>query len=277
MYRPKPHHTLLALLVLTLSMLAACFWPFNFHPHNDVMYLPEEQGLRFHGYGTAYSRDSFPSLRTLSESNELTVEMTVRPKRVFHYGLPNILSFTAERGQPALVIGAWKKSLVVRLGRADNPGWKNYLEIGVADVFESGKTVHLAISVGPKGTTIFVDGQFKRCFPNRVSRNHPPAPLGRLLLGNSPTGGSRWRGDILALALYDRALTPVKEPRVQRQARPSLEHGIRRRTHRTLPIRQDARQPHPEHLRAAIRHRHTRRTSLRCAEPCSNPLGEADS
>lgn len=147
--------------------------------------------------------------------------MTVKPKRVVSYGLPNILTFTAERGQPALVVGAWKKSLVVRRGGAGSPGWKNYLEIGVADVFESGKTVHLAISVDPKGTTIFVDGQFKGSFPNPYPEPSP-APLGRLLLGNSPTGSNRWRGDILGLALYDRAWTPATGAQDSAAAGPSL-------------------------------------------------------
>jgi len=191
-------------------MLVACFWPFEFHPHNDVVHVPG-RGLRFHGTGTAYSRDSFPSLRQLSESGELAVEMTIRPSRIFNSGLPSVFSIAADTGTPALVIGAWKKSLIVRLGRPGNPGWKKYYEIGVGDVFAAGQTVHLVISLGPQGTTIFVDGRFKRSSPATIANLDASfASLGRLLLGNSPTGGSLWRGEILALALYDRALTLVE-------------------------------------------------------------------
>jgi len=209
MYKLKPAHSLPALVVLTLSMMAACFWPFKFHPHNDVMFLPGEQALRFNGLGTAYSRNSFPSLRELSVNNELTVELAVRPKRVFTYGLPNILSFSDEKGQPTLVIGAWKKSLVVRLGRPGNHGWEKHHEIGIDDIFVAGKTVHLVVSLSPRGTDIFVDGRFKQSFP-AAAFDTSNVPLGRLLLGNSPTGDSLWRGDMLALAFYDRALTPVE-------------------------------------------------------------------
>jgi hypothetical protein len=135
--------------------------------------------------------------------------MTVKPTRVFNSYLPTILSFTAGEGQPALVIGAWRKSLAVRLGRPESPGWKKYQEIGVDDVFTAGQTVNFVFSLSPRGTTIFVDGKFKGSFPAAYF-DASNAPLGRLLLGNSPTGGSLWRGDILALALYDRALTPVE-------------------------------------------------------------------
>jgi len=135
--------------------------------------------------------------------------MTVRPKRVFNHGLPNILCLTAGEGQPALVIGAWRKSLVVRLGRPENPGRKKYIELGVDDVFDAGKTVHLVISLSPRGTEIFVDGSVGRSFP-AAYLDISDSPLGRLLLGNSPTGDSLWRGDILALAVHDRALTPFE-------------------------------------------------------------------
>ncbi len=189
--------------------MVACLWPFEFHPHNDVVYVPGEQALRFYGLGTAYSREPFPSLPSLSQCNELTIEMTIRPARIFNSGVPCILSFVPEQGPPALVIGAWKKSLVVRLGRPNNAGWKKYREIGIDNVFVAGQTVHLAISFGPHGTTIFVDGRFGRFFPD-ASLSPVKTPLGRLLLGNSSKGGSLWKGDILALALSDRGLVPTE-------------------------------------------------------------------
>lgn len=132
--------------------------------------------------------------------------MTVRPARIFNSSAPSIFSFVHEHGPPALVIGAWKKSLIVQLGRPRKAGREKFREIGVADVFAPGQTVHLVISVGPKGTTVFVDDRPGRSFPG-VSLDTSETPLGRLLLGNAPTGGSPWQGDILALTLYDRALT----------------------------------------------------------------------
>lgn len=173
------------------------------------MLLPGEHGLRFQGNGTAYSREPFPALNQLSVTSELTIDMTVKPKRIINSGVPNILSFCAEEGPPALVIGAWKKSLVVRLGRPGNPGWKKYREIGVGDVFAAGKTVHLVISMGPRGVNVYVDGLLKGTFPDAIP-DTSAASLGRLLLGNSPAGGSLWKGDIFSLALYDRALTSVE-------------------------------------------------------------------
>jgi len=191
-------------------MLAACFWPFEFHPHNDVTYVPGEEGLRFYGNGTAYSHDSFPSLSLLSESNELTIEITVRPSCIFNSGAPCILSFSPEQGSPALVIRALNTSLIIRHGLLGNPGGKKYQDIRISDVFTPGHTVHLAVSIGPQGTTIFVDGKSRRFVPGTYS-DSSDSTLGRLLLGNSPTGDSLWKGEILALALYNRALAEPSE------------------------------------------------------------------
>lgn len=189
--------------------MVACFWPFEFHPHNDVVYVPGEHALRFYGFGTAYSFDSFPSLPALSRSNELTVEMALRPANISNTSLPIILSFAPEVGQPTLVIGAWKNSLIIRLGQPENPKMGKYHDIGVGDVFATGQTVHLVISFGPNGTTIFVDGHPKQSFSD-ASFDTSTTQLGRLLLGNSLTGRSFWKGDILALALYNRPLTPFE-------------------------------------------------------------------
>lgn len=188
------------------------------------MYVPVERALRFNGLGTASSRDPFPSLRQLSESDELTVEMAVRPARIYSHGVPSILALVSERGEPALMIGAWKKSLVLRLGRPANTGWKKYQEIGVADVFSAGQIVRLVISLGPGGTTVSVNGNVVKLSPD-ATLDAAAAPLGRLLLSNSVTGGSTWKGDILELAIHAGGATPV-EPAGEGSTGPSHKDGL---------------------------------------------------
>lgn len=201
----------LALPCLVLAMMAACLWPFEFQPRNQVTPVPGETMLRFRELGSAYSREPFPPLHRIAERGELTIDITLRPRRLIGRYLPFILSFSPEQGQPALIVGAWKKALVLRLGRLgrpEKPTGRSYREIGVDNVFAPGEVVHLTICLGPRGTSIYTDGRLRLSNP-AAQLEAPDVALGRLLLGNSPTGGAQWEGDILSLAIFDGFIGPT--------------------------------------------------------------------
>lgn len=199
----------LTLLCLMLAMITACLWPFEFHPRNQVTLLPAENLLRFSELGSVFSREPFPSLHRIAERGELTVDITLRPRRLVGRHLAFILSFIPEHGQPAIIVGAWKNAMILRLGRPEQHPGGPYREIGIDDVFVPEQLVRLTICLGPRGTNIYADGHLRLSNPT-AQMDTSDADFGRLLLGNSPTGSGQWEGDILSLAIFDRFLGPAE-------------------------------------------------------------------
>lgn len=215
MYRPKPSHLILSLLVLTAAMFAACLWPYDFAPANETRWVPGGRGIRFEGMGCIVSRQPFPSLERLSPGGSLTVEAVVRPAKLPRSGVPTILTFHRDAGPSPLMIGAWKNSLLVRLGRGGASDTRRYREIGSRDAFKPGDATVLTVAAGPAGTSLYLDGTLRQSFPDAALEGGDGG-LGSLLLGISPTGSDEWKGDILGLRIYDRALTET-EVRLSRE------------------------------------------------------------
>lgn len=209
MYRPKPSHLVLSLLVLTAAMFAACLWPYNSAPVNEARWVPGGRGIRIAGMGCVVGREPFPSLARISPGGSLTVEITVRPAKLPWSGVPTILTFHPDAGPSPLMIGAWKNSLLVRLGRGSAPGSRKYREIGSRDAFRPGDVTVLTVAAGPAGTALYHDGTLMQPFPDAPLEG-AYGNLGRLLLGISPTGSGEWKGDILGLRIYNRALTETE-------------------------------------------------------------------
>ncbi len=224
MYTPKPASLLLSLLGLVIAMLAACLWPFDFIPRNRVVWLKKEHGLHFSAMGMVVSREAFPTLSRLSTDGSLTVEIAVRPSILFTRTIQHILTFSPEEGSPFLMIGAWKDSLIVRLGRPDEPGRNPYRELDVDGAFTTGKTTLVTVITGSRGTVVYLDGRPASEWPDA----QPPdriAPLGRMLLGVTPSGGGRWHGDILALTVHQRSLSDEEVRRNHDTITPNSSSG----------------------------------------------------
>jgi len=188
-------------------MLAACFWPFDFNPRNEVAWLKGKNGLVFSGRGQAISRDLFPAIRQPSGGGSLTIEAAVRPLEIDGRYSSFILTFLPDTGPPALVLGVWENALRVYVARpgAEQGAKKNpWTYLGDALVQE--KTLFVTVVVRERGTALYLDGVLRGDYPD----TRFPAgafPPGRLLLGNSPTGRNSWKGEILAVAVYERDLS----------------------------------------------------------------------
>lgn len=206
MYRPKPNHLAGLLAALVVAMLIACLWPFNFVPRNNVEWLQKEPGVRFTGMGNVVSLDPLPPLSQLSTDGSLTVQVTARPAKLTNRYVPYILSFHSGTGPSPLVIGAWRNSLIVRLGRAGGAERRQFREIGVGDALATGKTTVITVVAGASGTSVYLNGKSQRSVPNAFIETGE-GDLGKLLIGMSPTAGNWWRGDILGLTIYGRSLT----------------------------------------------------------------------
>lgn len=186
-------------LVFTAAIVIAGLWPFNFWPENKVKWLPNQNGVQFSGQAIIFTQ--FPAPSPLHPcSVELWVQPT--PEESSHMG--HIFSILDEQGSETFFVGQWKSHLL--LGKGIH-GKKTYREIGIRDALKKGDKRFVTITSGVDGTNIYVDGILMKSSPRFHLFSMNEKPSGKILLGNSPTGGDYWTGNLLSLAIYDRVLT----------------------------------------------------------------------
>jgi hypothetical protein len=186
-------------LVVTAAIVIAGLWPFNFWPENKVKWLPNQNGVQFSGQAIIFTQLPAPSpLHTCSV--ELWLQPT--PKESSHMG--HIFSVLDEQGSETFFVGQWKSHLL--LGKGIH-GKKTYREIGIRDALKKGDKRFVTITSGVDGTNIYVDGILMKSSPRFHLFSMNEKPSGKILLGNSPTGGDYWTGNLLSLAIYNRVLT----------------------------------------------------------------------
>ena len=116
----------------------------------------------------------------------------------------HIFSILDEQGSETFFVGQWRSHLL--LGKGIH-GKKTYREIGIRDALKKGDKRFVTITSGVDGTNIYVDGILMKSSPRFHLFSMNEKPSGKILLGNSPTGGDYWTGNLLSLAIYDRILT----------------------------------------------------------------------
>jgi VanZ family protein len=189
-----------ACALVLLCILVAGLRPFH-APRNEVRWLNSNSGILFGKYGSVVSAGSFKSDPRRSDSS-WSLEIWLEPKRVHASG--TILAFYQPERQVAAF--ALRQSLgdleLLRAGQKKlGQSGKTYVD----DIFSHQKPVLVAITSGPYGTTVFVDGEPSRKFENlKVSSRDL---TGRLIIGNSPVTTDEWSGQLKGLAIYDRELT----------------------------------------------------------------------
>jgi len=89
------------------------------------------------------------------------------------------------------------------------------IKFDVDHVFRPGRLVLVTISSGPKGTTVYLDGQAVQSFAHfRISRSEL---AGELVLGTAPATYAPWLGEVHGLAIYAEQLTPAEALRHYQQ------------------------------------------------------------
>ena len=203
-------------LAVLLSILIAGLWPFNFFPKNNVAWLPDRDGVRFHGQGivTGPVIDQ-KQWQRLFQEGAITIEIRLRPE-LETAGSPCILTLFDGKMPELFTIRQWRSHLVV-WSRPDDPADRKkgmtFQEIGYRDALPKGQDVFLVIASDRSGTAIYVNGGPAKAYPRRSLLAAAPASDARLILGNSPSGEGYWTGDITGLAVYNRALPPEEATR----------------------------------------------------------------
>jgi hypothetical protein len=202
-----PLKWLIGLSAALLSIiLVAGLRPRGFRPANRVSWIQDQPGIRFKGFGIAYTNPSdAPDAYRKSGKDGFAVEMALKPADYRGRRFEFILALHNGKDSDQLVVGQWRSWLIVMNG--DDYAYKektNRISVDAASV--SPTTRFVTITSGQEGTRIFFDGKpvgTKRDLALKI----PGGDKVRLLLGNSVYGRHPWRGDIYGLALYKHTLS----------------------------------------------------------------------
>ena len=195
-------------LVITIAILIAGLWPFNFRSRNEVTWLDGQNGIYFGRRGITYNTEHvYGPLRAIRPGGAISVELVVRPARDFDDRLARILTLYDGGTRQFFALAQWKSHLVVRATAQGNDLHRDFAELVVTNVFTINVPTFLGVTSENGNTAIYADGR-----EMKARRDFPILPIdpsvsGKFVLGNSPTGKSPWKGELLFLAAYDRELS----------------------------------------------------------------------
>ena len=192
---------------ITTGLFLVGMWPMNFSPINKVVFLHEENGVRFLGFGMAYCPSPLIGPpNTLGHNGPITLQLHIRPHSEPRNIIPRIVSFYDGKNRELLFIGQWKNDLIIRRRPTNSIDPSSYREISVNGVLTKGIKRFLTILSGQDGTRVYVDGITKINFPDFSLISEEAGNSAYLVLGNSAEGHSAWEGDLLHFSIYDRIL-----------------------------------------------------------------------
>ena len=196
-------------LAITMGLLFAGLWPFRFWPANNVHWIGGPPGLRFDKYGIASGKEPlFGPREPIDLALPFTIRMNVRPHEEPSGYLPRILSAYDVEGRELFFLGQWRAGLVLRIFEEERFHRFRYRETGAGGL-KKDVTHSIVVRSDNHALTLFIDGVPAKTKPgvdfSLLSDKRVPAWM---ILGISPSGESPWRGDLLSLAFYQKALSP---------------------------------------------------------------------
>ena len=228
----RRHLGIICLCILGIILIAG-LWPRTFNNKNDAILLPDAKGIRFSGRGIIYTRSSLKYPSPTSIPGALTIELAVQPNKEFGSSLPIILAINDEKPCERLLIGQWKKHLIIRSRRTSCFQSGYYGEIDIENALPKGKEQFITIASGKDGTILYVNGTSVKRYRNFSILKPGEVLSGRLILGNSSTGNHSWEGSISALAIHDRFLSSDE---ILRHYEAWRDHGSLSLEENKLPI-----------------------------------------
>jgi VanZ family protein len=189
--------------VTVLGVLVATLWPFNPVPRNRVSWLQGMPGLKFEKASLVISADSLEPPD--ADLDSYTIELLLRPASITR--AHTIVGFYTPPSPKQFLIRQWTDGLLVTHDARINHDKTRTIKFDVDHVFVRGELVQVTISSGPKGTTVYLDGQMSESVPQfRVSGKELSA---QVVLGTSPVTYNPWFGELCGLGIYSRELTPA--------------------------------------------------------------------
>jgi hypothetical protein len=189
--------------VFWAGILFATLYPFQFHPSNDVRWIEEGNGLRFGRHGILLSKgDMLPGAP--ENDSSFSIEVLLKPSSLAGVSTFLVLSSARQRGQ--IRIQQYLDGLIIWRDFRPAGGRPRSVKRDVDHFFIPGQVMLLTLSSGPKGTSVYSNGQLLERFPAyKLSREDLS---GRLVFGTDAAHIDPWSGELLGLAVYDRELQP---------------------------------------------------------------------
>ncbi len=190
-------------IAICAGYLLVGLWPFNFHPRNNVEWLPHSNGIHFKPLSVAYSSTA---LDLAGSAGEITIELWLEPEEEPSDRIASILSLYNGNLPENILIGQWQSEVLLRTPVWNSKGARKYREVGARAGLRKGSRRFVVLTSGPGGTAFYVDGSAAAIFPRLMLR--PETLRGRLVLGSAPQGGSQWVGILNGAIIFNRALLP---------------------------------------------------------------------
>ena len=137
---------------------------------------------------------------------QFSIEMFLSAEAETRGNIRSILSIYDGVLPENLLAAQWKSDFLIRIPAIDSRGRRRYREISAYNALPAGRRRFLAITSGPGGTSVYVEGGLASNYP--LVMLNPDSLHGSLIVGNSPNDGMSFTGRFFGLALYNRLLNP---------------------------------------------------------------------
>lgn len=195
-------------LVISIVIVIAGLWPFNFRPKNQVTWLIGQDGIRFGRRGIAYSTGLVYGPRgAIHPGGPVTFELVVLPLLEPNDSLAQILTLYDGGRRQFFTLAQWKSSLILRTAAQGNDLHRNFRELAAPDLLLRSISRFLTVTSQNGNTSIYADGRRVKSSRDFPLLSAGSSASGEFIIGNSPTGNSPWEGELLFLAAYDRELS----------------------------------------------------------------------
>jgi hypothetical protein len=202
---PPERNPLIVLCVIAaLLLMYATLWPFNPHPHNDVSWLPDANGIRFGGTGIVWTEGALKPAPSSSARDACAIEMCLFPVTRDDSG--NFLTFSSEENLDAVFLRQWRESLLIYKSKPQSVRGPKLVDFEVDGVLRVKRLVFVTISSGDQGTTVYADGKLASSNPH--FRIHLADLYRNVVLGTSPSNFEVWHGEIRGLVIYNQEISP---------------------------------------------------------------------
>jgi hypothetical protein len=192
-------------VIMIIAILGATLWPFDFFRPNGVSWLPQGNGIRFAGAGVILGNAPMRAGGTRSD-NSCSLEILLRPTGT--ESLRTILSIYVPVNPKQLLIRQFAGNLLVSHDFLDSRRRVRTAKLDADQVFQPGKLLLLTMTSGPNGTVIYTNGSQRQVLSSFMIL--PGDFAGQIIVGNSPTRYGPWQGEVYALAIYSKELTPAE-------------------------------------------------------------------
>ena len=190
-------------VVMAAGLLVVGLWPFAFRLPNRAGWLKGRTGLSFQPNGIAYDPEStdWSAGGPPDQPAAFTMELWLEPGPVPATDVFDILSIDAGGIPSGIVLCQWKTELLLRIREPAHV--RGFREVGPRGVMFEQTPCFITVTVAPSGITFYSNGSRLDYFPAFTAPNS--WSNGRLILGNAAEGKHPWTGNLLGLAVFNRA------------------------------------------------------------------------